>query len=169
MYLNNILIYLSSIFATKNKKPVRESKKMYEFITQKIQEAKEQKLRVIVLGDLNAKVGTTIQGNKEAITKVGRLLFKMIVKENMNSVNAGKHKSKGLWRREKGKDKSVIDHVMINKVHLNNMKKMIIDETKEHVFYRLKQQIQDHKKTYSVYKVILLKIDFYTEMQNNNY
>ena len=87
----------------------------------------------------------------------------------MNSVNAGKHKSKGLWRREKGKDKSVIDHVMINKVHLNNMKKMIIDETKEHVFYRLKQQIQDHKKTYSVYKIILLKIDFYTEMQNNNY
>ena len=75
MYLNNILIHLSSIFATKNKKPVRESKKMYESITQKIQEAKEQKLQVIVLGDLNAKVGTAIQGNKEAITKVGRLLF----------------------------------------------------------------------------------------------
>ena len=40
---------------------------------------------------------------------------------------------------------------------------MIIDETKEYVTYRLDQQNQNPKKTYSIHNVILLKIDFHTE------
>ena len=46
------------------------------------------------------KVRTTIQGNKETITKGGRLLLKMLQKETMSLVNADKHRCKGLWRRE---------------------------------------------------------------------
>ena len=46
------------------------------------------------------KVGTTIQGNKETVTKGGRLLLKMLQKETMSLVNADKHRCKGLWRRE---------------------------------------------------------------------
>ena len=40
---------------------------------------------------------------------------------------------------------------------------MIIDETKEYATYRLDQQNQDLKNTYSYHNVILLKIDFHTE------
>ena len=54
---------------------------MYESITKEIQEAREHKQQVIVLGDFNAKVGTAAQDNKETITKGGRLLLKMIQKE----------------------------------------------------------------------------------------
>ena len=52
---------------------------MYESITKEIQEAREHKQQVIVLGDFNAKVGTATQDNKETI-KGGRLLLKMIQK-----------------------------------------------------------------------------------------
>ena len=48
----------------------------------------EHKQQIIVLGDFNAKVGTTIQNNKETITKGGRLLLKMMQKETMSLVNA---------------------------------------------------------------------------------
>ena len=92
-----------------------------------------------------------------------QLLLKMIQKENMNLVNADKHRCKGLWIREQGKEKSVIDYVMANTEHLNSVKEMIIDETKEYATYRLDQQNQDLKKTYSDHNLILLKIDFHAE------
>ena len=74
---------------------------MYEYSTKEIQEAREHKQQVILLGDFNAKVGTTMQGNKETITKRGSLLIGMIQKEIMSLVNADKHRCKGLWRARK--------------------------------------------------------------------
>ena len=58
-----------------NGTPVRDSKKMYESINKEIQEAREHKQQVILLGDFNAKVGATMQDNKEVLTK-GMLLLK---------------------------------------------------------------------------------------------
>ena len=87
----------------------------------------------------------------------------MLQKENMSLVNADKHRCKGLWTREQGKEKSIIDYVMTNTEHLNSIKEMIIDETKEYATYRLDQQNQDLKKTYSDHNIILLKIDLHTE------
>ena len=74
----------------------------------------------------------------------------MIQKETMSLANADKHKRKGLWTREEGKEKSVIEFVMTNTEYLNSIKEMIINETKEHATYRLSN-------------VMLLKIDFHTE------
>ena len=119
---------------------------MYESITKEIQEAREHKHQVIVLGDFNAKVETTIQGNKETIAKRERLLLKMIQKETVSLVNAGKHRCKGLWTRDPRKERSVIDYAMTNTESLNGIKEMIIDETKEYASYRIEQQNQDLKK-----------------------
>ena len=138
--MNNqkISVKVGVIYAPQeNVTPVRELKKTYESITKEIQEAREHKQQVIVIGDFNAKVGTAIQGNKETITKGGRLLLKMIQKENMSLVNADKHRCKGLWTREQGKGKSLIDYVMTNIEYLNSIKEMIIDETKKYTTYRL--------------------------------
>ena len=49
----------------------------------------------------------------------------MIQKENMSLVNADKNRCKGLWTREQGKEKSVIDYVMTNTQYLNSI---IIDD-----------------------------------------
>ena len=145
---------------------------MYESVTKEIEKARE--IRRFLLGDFNAKVRTTIQGNKETITKGGRLLLKIIQKETMSLVNAEKNRCKGLWIREQGREKSVIDYVMTNTEYLNSIKEIVIDETKEYATYRLDQQNQDLKKKYTDHNVILLKIDFHTETiqtkrtQNNN-
>ena len=81
----------------------------------------------------------------------------------MRLVNADKYRYKGLWTKEQAKEKSVIDYVITNTEYLNNIKEMIIHETKEYVTYSLDQQNQNLKKTYSNHNVILLKIDFHTE------
>ena len=52
---------------------------------------------------------------------------------------------------------------MTNAEYLNSINEMIIDETKEYATYRLEQENQNLKKTYSDHNVILLKIDFHTE------
>ena len=65
--------------------------KFYESITKETQKAREHKQQVVVLGDFNVKVGTTIQVNKETITKARRLLLKMIQKETMSLFSADKH------------------------------------------------------------------------------
>ena len=83
---------------------------MYESITKEIQEARGHKQQVIVIGDFNVKVGTTIQGNKETITKGGRLLLIIIQKETMSLVSTDKHRCKGLWTREQRKVKSLKQH-----------------------------------------------------------
>ena len=62
-----------------------------------------------------------------------------------------------------GKEKSVNGYVMTNKDYLSSIKEMIIDETQEYATYRLEQQNQDLKRTYSNNNVVLLKIDFHTE------
>ena len=114
-------------------------KKFYESITKETQKAREHRQQVVVLGDFNVKVGTTIQVNKETITKTRRLLLKMIQKETMSLFSADKHWCKGLWTREQGKEKSLIDNVMANTEYLNSIKKMIVDETKECATYQLGQ------------------------------
>ena len=122
----NIIIKVGVIYAPQeNVTPVRELKKMYESITKEIQEAREQQQQVIVIGDFNAKVRTATQGNKETVRKGWRWLLKMIQKENMSLVNADKNRCKGLWTREQGKEKSVIDYVMTNTEYLNSI---IIDD-----------------------------------------
>ena len=136
---------------------------MYESITKEIKEAREHKQQVIVIGDFNAKARTAIQGNKETITEGRRLLLKIIQKGDMSLVNADKHRFKELWTREQGREKSVTNYVTANTECLNSIKEMTIDETKKYVTYRLDQQNQGIKKTYSNHNVILLKIDFHTE------
>ena len=55
----------------------------------------------------------------------------------MRLVNADKYRYKRLWTKEQAKEKSVIDYVITNTEYLNNIKEMIIHETKEYVTYSL--------------------------------
>ena len=109
---------------------------MYESITTEMQKVREHKQQVVILGDFNAKEETTIQGNKETITKGKRLLLKMIEKETIR-LDMQINRCKRLWTRKQGKEKSVIDHVMFNTEYLNSINEMIIDRTKKYATYRL--------------------------------
>ena len=67
---------------------------------------------------------------------------------------------KGLWTREQGKEKPVIDYVITNKENLKKIRRIIIDGNKEFATYRTECQQDQGKKTYSHHNVILLQIDY---------
>ena len=49
-------------------------------------------------------------------------------KGNLSIVNGKSNKCEGIWTREQGEEKSVIDHVITTKRDLNTVKTMKIDE-----------------------------------------
>ena len=64
-----------------------------------INTAKVNKEKIIIMGDFNFKVGTQLVGNKEEIARGGKILLKMVEKEQLTVLNATE-KSKGRWKRE---------------------------------------------------------------------
>ena len=103
---------------------ISEPKKLYESISDQVEIGKKNNQQIIILGDLNAKIGNDIKKNKETITRGGRHLERLVQKGNLCIVNGEFDKCEGLWTREQGKEKSVIDYVITTKRDLNTIKKM---------------------------------------------
>ena len=119
-------------------------KEIYTDIEIEVQEAVESGHSLLILGDLNCKIGEIIKGNTKEITKGGRLLNKMI-KRNKLSVGNAQDICEGLWTRIEGQQKSVIDYVIMLEEDLGLLKQLEVDETKEITPYH----IDDGKKKYS--------------------
>ena len=54
-----------------NVTPNNEIKLMYEDIREQIKIGKEEKQKILIIEDFNAKIGETIEGNKTQATKEG--------------------------------------------------------------------------------------------------
>ena len=54
---------------------------IYKDIEEEIQDAAENGFKLLLVRDLNCKVGAVIKGNKEKVTKGGRILLKMTMKQ----------------------------------------------------------------------------------------
>ena len=146
--------------------PNKELKKLHTSITEEIIKAKEEDQQSIITGYFNSEIGDSINGNMSAVTKRGRLLNKMIDKYDMKLVNEEQEICKGLWTREQEKDKSVIDYVITGKKYFSTIKGMYIDQNKEYATFKIeRKESEDIKKIYSDNNVIILKVDFMTEMQ----
>ena len=110
-----------------------EVKKQMEIWEEAVISITRRKEDLVWIGDLNVKRGNGskgIQGNKEEITKGGKYLRKIIKRQSIELINAGR-KCAGLWTRvntQKKEDKSILDYVMVNKELETSVKKMIIDE-----------------------------------------
>ena len=131
--INNsrIQLRIGCIYAPQESRTSKEVlEKMYDSIQEQIEIAKERQQNVLMVGDLNCKVGDVIQNNKTEITKGGRLLLKMVKENKMILLNAS-DRSEGLWTRVEGQSKSVLDYVIINEESEAAFEKMKIDEDKE--------------------------------------
>jgi exonuclease III len=127
-----IKIRLGVIYApqeSRNKIPVY--KKLYKRIENQIEEAKERAQKLLILGDFNCKVGEAIKNNKSEISKSGKLLTKMIEKENLCLINS-LDVCDGLWTRVEGECRSVLDYVLMRNEDEAAVKYMKIDEDREH-------------------------------------
>ena len=149
-----------------NVTPNSELKKLYESISDQVDIGKENNQQIIILGDFNAKIGNYIKNNKEMITKGGRHLKRLVEKQNFCIVNGESNKCEGLWTREQGEEKSVIDYVITTKKDLNTIKTMKIDEEKEFGIYKVEiQGTKQCRKIYSDHNAIMLNIDFISKME----
>ena len=84
----------------------------------------------MILGDLNCKVGNTIEGNKDEITKGGKLLLKLMKKYKMKMINA-EECCEGLWTRIEGDQKSILDYVLVFEEDVRLVRKMEIDDSRD--------------------------------------
>ena len=142
-----------------NVTPNSELKKLYESISDQVDIGKENNQQIIILGDFNAKIGNYIKNNKETITKGGRHLKRLVEKQNLCIINGESNKCEGLWTREQGEEKSVIDYVTTTKKDLNTIKTMKIDEEKEFGIYNVEiQATKQCRKVYSNHNAIMLDI-----------
>ena len=91
-----------------NKTKVSTLNKMYAHIATHALKARQDNERVIITGDFNAKIGNAIQGNKEEVSKSGRLLLKTALEQELSILNISQ-KREGKWTRILGKERSVLD------------------------------------------------------------
>ena len=106
-------IRIGAIFRPQeNMTPNNEIKLLYETIAEKIEIAKEKHQQVLMVGDFDVKLGNHIPGNKEIVSKSGRCSKIIILKHNLDTINANENKSKGKWTREQREERSIIDYVI---------------------------------------------------------
>ena len=149
-----------------NVTPNSELKKLYESISDQVDIGNENNQQIIILGDFNANIGNNIKNNKETIKKGGRHLKRLVEKQNLCIVNGESNKCEGLWTREQGEEKSIIDYVITTKKHLNTIKTMKIDQEKEFGIYKVETQgTKQCRKIHSDHNAIMLNIDFISKME----
>ena len=113
MYNNKIKLKIGVIYMPQESRTNLESlREIYRLIEEEVADAQQKGESILILGDLNCKVGKTIEGNKDEITKGGKLLLKMMKKYKMKMVNA-EECCEGLWTRAEGEQKSILDYVLV--------------------------------------------------------
>ena len=84
-----------------------------------------------MVGDFNVKIGHHILGNKETVSKRGKTARKNNWEIQSDKVNADENKCKAKRRREQGKERSIIDYVIIFQEYTKTIKSMEINKEKQ--------------------------------------
>ena len=104
---------------------IQENRRKYNVIKTVIKENKEKS--ILIMGDMNAHIG--ILGEK--INKNGELLLAFTEENDLEIGNITMAKGKVTWGRKGGKEKSVIDFIIMNDHMKFRMQEIIIDEEKQ--------------------------------------
>ena len=163
LLINNgrVAIRMGVIYAPQeNVTPINELKKLYDNIQHHAITANNERQYFVVLGDFNCKVGNHIKGNKDTITKGGRLLLKLTRNNRLTIMNA-LQETKGLWTRVQGNQKSVIDYVILNEKSHNVIQDMIIDEEKTFPIY----SNYNNENTYTDHNTMICKLRIDCDMK----
>ena len=119
-----------------NETKLEEIKEIYSKIEEEIMKADDNNEVVVLMGDLNCKIGNHIEKNTDEVSKGGRVLLKMCNKMDLAIVN-GKEFCKGTWTRIQKEQKSVLDYMIMKNHDVHHIEKMVIDENKIKTPYRI--------------------------------
>ena len=88
--------------------------------------------RILFIGDFNSHVGVTIgrgvEGNKDDINLNGERFLSFLEEDSFCHINGQKHLTTGLWTRQRGHSKSIVDYAVISSEHLSTVHRMVIDD-----------------------------------------
>ena len=127
---NRFAIRIGVVYAPQEgKTSALNLKKMYKKITEQIKYGKEKGQNIIIVGDLNCKIGKNVKNNTECITKGGKILLDMAIKNHLQIMNSSSL-CNGTWTRETNNSKSVLDYILIEKNNETIVQRMTIDEDK---------------------------------------
>ena len=139
-------------------------KEVYQEIEKEIAEAQQRGESLILLGDLNCKVGDVIKGNVNEVTKGGRLLIKMMKKFKLKLVNADCC-CEGIWTRIEGMSRSVLDYVIVFKDDIHLVERMQVDEEKDITPYYVERIGGEDVRRYTDHSMIttMMKLNYQAE------
>ena len=88
--------------------------------------------RVVFLGDFNAHIGSEdgvgIPGNNNDINYNGERFLHFLKRGNFCHVNGMKNLASGLWTRQRGNSKSVLDYAVVSSEHQASVHGLLIDD-----------------------------------------
>ena len=88
--------------------------------------------RVVFLGDFNAHIGSEngvgVPGNNDDVNYNGERFLQFLHRGNFCHVNGIQNLVSGLWTRQRGNSKSVIDYAVVSKEHLASVHNLFIDD-----------------------------------------
>ena len=143
---------------------VDQLQEIYNIIDAETKTAREKGQSIMIIGDMNCKIGKVIPGNKEDITKGGRLLLKLMKNHNLNVVNAMEC-CEGLWTRIENGIKSVIDYAIMFEEDLRMVNSMEIDEEKYRTPYHLENTAGIRERKYSDHCMITLQLNILVQTE----
>ena len=143
---------------------LKDIKEIYKTIDDQVKKAAENGEKVLVLGDLNCKIGCEIPGNTTDLSKGGRVLLNIANKNNLKILNTTKC-CNGLWTRHQDGEDSVLDYVLVRDEDLGLVNSMTIDEKRDITPYSLDYSDGSMKRTYTDHFMITCMIDWKTSEQ----
>ena len=120
------VIYMPQESRTK----INKLKEIYEAIEEQVADARSKGESILIMGDLNCKVGKVIEGNSQEVTSGGKMLLKLMNKYKMKLVNADPL-CEGTWTRIEGQERSILDYIIMFQEDNELLINMTIDVEKD--------------------------------------
>ena len=139
-----VAIRLGVIYAPQESRTSKEKyKEMYEHLEEQILLAKQKNQKLLLMGDFNCKIGNVIKGNTTEVSLAGRIFNKMIEKNKLLVLN-GLERCNGIWTREEGGSRNILDYVIIDQGDEDAVVDMTVDEKKEAAPTTMEGSKSDH-------------------------
>ena len=105
---------------------------IYNVVQKEAATLRGQGYRVVILADFNGHIGSEpgvgVVGNNPDINSNGKLLLDFLHTSHMRHVNGVQGLTRGLWTRQMGSSKSILDLSLVSEEHMATVESLEIDD-----------------------------------------
>ena len=108
---------------------------IYRVVQKEAFQLRSKGYRVIFLGDFNGHIGDVVgegvPGNASDVNANGRKFLDFLEITDSKHVNGDRRLTTGLWTRQRGGSKSIIDFAVVSSEHMNTVISLLVDDCGE--------------------------------------